>query len=341
MAQNSEQTVWGIHAGKSGDADSLFLKNEVIALGWSEMGDLSKLPNNREPFKAMYSKTYPDVKQGSIPVNAGQLFRFVHEIQIGDIVVYPSKIDKRIHVGKVKSTYIYQPQVNSNYPHVRRVEWLKDLSRTGFSQGALYEIGSAITLFQVQNYPDEFLRAITTKVTIVTPEIDDKIVASASDDIEQTTHDYILKRLAQDLKGKPFEYFVAHLLEKMGYRARVSGEGTDGGVDIIAHKDDLGFEPPIIKVQVKSVQDAIGAPEVQALYGNVAANEFGLFVTLSSFKHPARNFARSKSNLRLIGGEELVQLVLQYYDAFDARYKGIIPLKRVYIPQPIEESDLS
>ena len=33
--------------------------------------------------------------------------------------------------------------------------------------------------------------------------------------------------------------FVAHLLNKMGYRTRVSPEGTDGGVAIIAHKDGL------------------------------------------------------------------------------------------------------
>lgn len=42
----------------------------------------------------------------------------------------------------------------------------------------------------------------------------------------------------------------------MEYRTRVSPEGPDGGVDIIAHKDELGFEPPIIKVQVKSTEEA-------------------------------------------------------------------------------------
>jgi len=39
---NKEITVWGIHGGKTGDADTLFLKKNVIALGWSEAGDLSK-----------------------------------------------------------------------------------------------------------------------------------------------------------------------------------------------------------------------------------------------------------------------------------------------------------
>jgi restriction system protein len=30
----------------------------------------------------------------------------------------------------------------------------------------------------------------------------------------------------------------------MGYRRRVSPEGLDGGIDIIAHRDELAFEGP-------------------------------------------------------------------------------------------------
>ena len=32
--------LWAIHGGKTGDADNIFLKHNVIALGWVEMGDL-------------------------------------------------------------------------------------------------------------------------------------------------------------------------------------------------------------------------------------------------------------------------------------------------------------
>jgi restriction system protein len=62
----------------------------------------------------------------------------------------------------------------------------------------------------------------------------------------------------------------------MGYRTRVSPEGLDGGIDIVDHKDGLSFEPPIIKVQVKSSEGSIGDPAVSALYGKVGNSEFGL-----------------------------------------------------------------
>ena len=41
----------------------------------------------------------------------------------------------------------------------------------------------------------------------------------------------------------------------------------------------------------------------------------------------------------LINGTELVNLVLQHYENFDNRYKGILPLKRVYVPDPEQIDD--
>lgn len=125
----------------------------------------------------------------------------------------------------------------------------------------------------------------------------------------------------------------------MGYRTRVSPEGPDGGVDIVAHRDELGFEPPIIKVQVKSTEGSVGDPVVSALYGKVDTNEFGLLVTLGTYTKQAISFARSKPNLRLIDGIELVSLILTHYDNFDSTYKGLLPLKRVYVPQKVSEDE--
>jgi len=40
MAALSEIALWGIHAGRTGDADTLFHGHNVVALGWPGMGDL-------------------------------------------------------------------------------------------------------------------------------------------------------------------------------------------------------------------------------------------------------------------------------------------------------------
>jgi restriction system protein len=67
----------------------------------------------------------------------------------------------------------------------------------------------------------------------------------------------------------------------MGYRSRVSPEGPGGGVDIVAHRDDLGFEPPIIKAQVKSTEGGIGEPVVSQLSGKVDRSELGWWSRLA------------------------------------------------------------
>ena len=55
---------------------------------------------------------------------------------------------------------------------------------------------------------------------------------------------------------------------------------------------------------------------------------------LAGYTKQARDFAATKNNLRLVDGSGLVEMILRHYEQFDARYKGMIPLKQVYVPDP-------
>ena len=68
-----EPTIWGIHGGRFGDANALFLEGHCVGVGWPRMGDLSRIPANREAFKRKVAEAYPDKSGGTIPNNAGQL----------------------------------------------------------------------------------------------------------------------------------------------------------------------------------------------------------------------------------------------------------------------------
>lgn len=239
---NEDIRMWGIHTLD----DHLFLKDNVIAIGWHEMGDLSVIEATREAFKEKYIAAYPDVKKGSIATSSGMLYRFCHEVEIGDYIVFPSKVDKMVNIGVVEGQYYYdgsQPE----YVQQRKVKWLKHLPRTAFTQGALYEIGSAMTFFSVKSYADEFLTALEnkTKVVLSVDDSEDESVGATADEIVQSTRDFILKELGRQLKGYDLEGFVADLLEAMGYRTTISAHGGDSGIDIIAYKDEL--PPRMIK----------------------------------------------------------------------------------------------
>jgi restriction system protein len=49
--KDSDVVLWGIHGGRTGEADTLFLKKNVVAVGWARVGDLGKLKADREVFK--------------------------------------------------------------------------------------------------------------------------------------------------------------------------------------------------------------------------------------------------------------------------------------------------
>ncbi len=328
----TEKTIWGIHAGSEGEADSLFIKNKVIAIGWRRIGDLSKY-KDREAYKNILQKNYEDMSVGALRNTAGIFYRFVYDMQIGDLVIYPSKRSKQIYNGEVKSEYQYMSESTTGFINQRDVEWKANYPRTRFSQQALYEIGSALSLFQVKNYGDEFLAALEGKPESEEPALGEETeeVATIAEDVETQTKDFVLKQLGRNYKGEALEVFIVHLLEKMGYHARQTFKNSPS-VDIIAHKDEFGFESPLIKCQVKSEEGAIKLEPVKKLCSRVKSNEYGLFITLSIYNDKVYRFAESQPNLRLIDGYELVDLILEHYDELDTKYKNTIPLDKVFLP---------
>jgi len=329
MANTTEKRIWGIHTMD----DSLFLNGSVIAIGWGELGNIGIFDNNRDTFKERYSAAFPADKKEKVAVCAGQLYRFVHEICTGDYVVFPSKSNREINIGVVFGEYSYTPDAK-DYVNQRKVKWLKHFPRTAFSQGALYEIGSAMTLFSVRNYADEFLDALDRKSVAVLPEEDDETVAATADEIIESTKDFILKELSKHLKGYDLELFIADLLSAMGYRTTVSPRGGDGSIDITAYKDEL---PPRILVQVKSQDGDIKESTIQSLKGAMREGDYGLFITLSNYTKNALRYLDNTPIIRGINGADLVVLILKYYDKLSENYQKIIPLKMVYIPVATNE----
>ncbi len=330
----SEPNVWVIRGGREGEFDDALRNKGRIFLGWELPRDISKL--DREELKAALAKESPSASAGKIANHAGQLFRFAREIREGDLVAYPSKVDRHVHLGRVTGPYRFDRSFDPEHPHTRTVEWVTSTARSQFSQGALNELGSLLTFFQIKTHAADFRAAASGKL-VPTPVEEDETVEQVVHGAEETTRDYIRKVIATKLHGHPFAELVADLLRTMGFRTRVARPGPDGGVDIVAHRDELGLEPPVIKVQVKSSEGSVGDPTVSQLKGKVGPEEFGLFVTLGTFTTEARRFERNQGRLRLIDGEEVISLILEHYEQLDSRYRGLISLKRVYVPNQVEE----
>jgi len=335
-------TVWGVH----NDHPELdLIGNGFVGIGWDDIGDLTSIGSDKEALKQRIAEIRPEAKPGAIPVWAGVLLRFRFEMQVSDLVVYPYKPDSTLNFGRIESDYYYDPSAPM-HRNRRKVDSLKTgVPRAEFSKSARYEVGSAVTLFRVKNHDREFIdfveggagaRDAASGSTVAISA--DQAAAHAEDEpnaerIEEYTRDFVIETLLRELDGPRFEHFVAHLMEAMGYRTQVTQVSGDGGIDVVAHRDPLGLEPPIIKVQCKRVVGSIGSPEVQKLTGSLApgGSELGLFITLGTFSKDAVHIGRSRQDLRLINGSEFVDLVLEHYERLGSEWKRLLPLRHLYV----------
>eukprot|EP01037_Dinobryon_pediforme_P017927 gene17927-18161_t len=320
------------------------VENGWVYIGWPRLGDILKIPATREAYKEALARFYPEKKPGAIPVDAGTLLRFAHEIQAGDVLVYPSKHNRMVNIGRANGKRGYEATPDNgeeDLPNWLGVDWLGHYPREEFRQAALNEIGSFITLFAVRNNGAEFLNKVGLEITRVTPTNqadeaplpdDDEVTQTTSQVAEESAADFIIRRLHKGVTGYEFEPFVAHLMECMGYTARVTKKSADGGVDVIAHTDPMGFQPPIIKIQCKRQITPVGEPLVSQLLGTLGKGEFALFVTLGSYTASARARERNTPSLRLVDGEQLVEMIQAAYPKISPRYRRILPLKQIYVP---------
>lgn len=328
--------IWGVHNDRS-ELD--LVEGGFISIGWDELGDLSGAPVDREDLKRRLIAAYPQAKPGAIPVWAGVLARFMEEMQVGDFVVCPNKSDRTLSIGQVAGDYYSDPSALM-HRNRRKVTWIRTgVPRAELPTSALHEIGSAVTLFRVKRHVADIMRLIDGSADgdeISDPlhfEDETEVVEDepSAARVDAYTKDFVAEVL-QHMDPYRFEHLVAGLLKALGYRAEVTQQSGDGGVDVIASRDMLRLSPPTIKVQCKRTSNPVGAPAVQALLGTLAqgGNELALFVTLGNYSNEALHIGRTRQDLRLLSGKELIDLVLEHYDNLDPEWQREIPLRRVY-----------
>lgn len=340
-------TMWGIHNDALG---AELVEKGFVSIGWEEIPDLRTIGDDRARLKDLVQETYPYIKPGAVPVWAGVLYRFGFEMRPGDLVVAPYRPDSTLNFGVVDGPYEHRSDV-VKHPHRRKVRWLRTgVARGLFPQAALYEIGSAVTLFQVRRHATVFQQFLDASSEEMFEQVPPRAVETVDDSesavedepnadrIEQHTRDFIVKVLLRELAHEEFEHFTADLLRVMGYQARVTPFSADGGVDVIAHKDPLGLEPPLIKIQCKHTTSTQSRPDVQRLIGTLSSGEVGLFVTLGSFSRDAVGLERERQNLRLFSGADITRLTLEHYDRLPSRWRELLPLRSLLVVDRPPES---
>lgn len=169
--ETEQRPVWGIHMGRPGegvDGRSLeqaenLQRRGYVAVGWPDIGDLSELPEDRAAYRERFRESYGESASASaIGASVGMLFRFVHVLHLGDLIVSPSPLGRVIRIGRISGGYEYLPSLLDEYPNVRSVEWLTEVPRGELGQEARRSLRAQRSLFRILAGETEF-RALASR----------------------------------------------------------------------------------------------------------------------------------------------------------------------------------
>lgn len=346
--------IWLVRAGKYGEHEDRFLKDNRVYLTWSGLQELDlSVSKDYDQLKDLVQLNYPGETARKIGNWTGQIWAFALAMKEKDWVVMPKKGKGTIALGEIGSSYMYDGVGDFDYRHYRDVRWLnQDVPRGAFDQDLLYSMGAFLTVCEIKrNNAEARIRAMfkngfdspITNVAISQippatgrqPQNDavEEVEETGNFDIEQYTRDLIAKFIIQKFKGHGLARLVDAVLKAQGYTTYLSPEGPDKGVDILAAKGSLGFESPKICVQVKSGDTPSDRPELTQLIGAIQNSqaEKGLFVSWSGFKSTVyREVPSQFFKVRLWDANDLIEQILENYEDLDQTIKSELPLKRIW-----------
>ena len=147
-----EKRYWVIapYSSEKSEFDKIWeydVKNETIAIGWAKLGNVSKM--NEEKLKTKIKEVYPK-KTTSHTFNS--IWKFYHEVGIGDVIIARKGRKKIIGIGEVTKTAFYDKKKGKErsfkkdklFPNFISVKWKQkgeiNFENLVFSMTTIYEI---------------------------------------------------------------------------------------------------------------------------------------------------------------------------------------------------------
>ena len=309
--------VWVVRGGSDGEHEETFMSEGIAAIGFGLTKSIAEFDCRDSLREYMSSRNAAD-----------QLWRFADTMPNGDMIVSPRKLidPKVVAVGRVSGDYEFRPSLGA--PHVRPVKWIAQIPLSHFDEDFQSSFTSDLAFFTVQKAKDAESR--------IESIIDEHKYKSSTDDalhqvdLEGLIADQIVERIRQRFSGGRLAYLVASILRASGYYAAEIGQESDGGIDVVAGRGDMGFGHPRLVVQVKSGPTPADIGDYEQLQGGIRSYgaDHGLLVSLEGFTAEVRKEnVRSFFQIRLWGPDELVNRLLETYDSLPEDIRGEILLK--------------
>lgn len=305
-----------------------FLEGGYVAIGWLPENDLSNI-KSRDELYPLYKAAHPkDTSNVVIGQQVGQIARFLLEINTGDYVITPAQNTEFIYYGIVQEDAYYFADNSDGCPylHRKKVKWHKEpIQRSQFSVPFQNTIRSSLTVFYISHKKNFFT---TIGKPQLVPENDQKL--------EFDYYTSILNRILE-LDDQEFEILITHILNALGFEgSEHTGKVGDGGVDATGELNVANMAKIKLFVQAKRYKlgSRISANVVKALRANIPSGGQGAFITTAGFQKKAKEIAIESGfpRIGLIDGEQLVDILAEYWNDIPSDFKDKLELKTGLIP---------
>ncbi|TAL28735.1 MAG: restriction endonuclease [Alphaproteobacteria bacterium] len=330
--------MWMVR-NKGGDNIRAFLDEGIIAIGWRAVGSLKNIKSREQIIKKV-EENWPEYKHKKAIVTGSQLNKVANLIRINDKVITYDPSTRKYHLGTVSGEYGYDAATEESMAHFRSVKWEHTIDRDLLSPPTRNSLGSTLTVFSGSDEAQRELESVldgepsaSKKASEIEDADDEASEQLLLDDLKARAKEFIKDKLIA-LDWDEMQELVAAVLKAMGYKARISPQGSDRGRDIVASPDGLGLEQPRIVVEVKHRPNSpMGSQDIRSFLGGRHKDDRGLYISTGGFSKDAKYEAdRASIPLTLMDIDELVDLVIENYEMMDVDSRSLLPLTKIYWP---------
>ena len=175
------RNFYGIHIKKRNSAVSA----SEVNIGWSGLGDLTDI-DSKDKLSSLFDTTYPDAKFRSKAQAISQIWSFLSDMNIGDVIIFGD--GSKAHIGLVESDYYYEVDNSirdEDYCNNRKVKWLKEFPYKDLPKVFKSALASARTLFSLNAYKSIVLELLENG----TVDVDDEDIDVSEAEIDNSLNE--------------------------------------------------------------------------------------------------------------------------------------------------------
>lgn len=320
MQEQREQQAFVLRIAPSGiDCLQEALDSDQIIIGWARTPELLNKSLTWGEFRAILSDNYyaEDTNLRRAGYATGVMWRFIREMDIGDLVVVPCPWG--FYVAEISGPATHDPsKIEDDTAYRRKVHWLNDKKPIERASARVALI-SRMKIQGTSAYASDLLQEI--KECLKNAEARTK--PTFQGDLQTRLVEETLKEMRTGrMDDRGFEGLIRDVLRGLGAdNVKIVPRQEDKGADIVATFKVAGVIQQTLAVQAKHWQPEppVSKPVVEQLIEGMAAESanLGMIVTTGTVSEDAvacaEEFFEDKGiKIELVDGEYFAKLIVEH-----------------------------